>query len=182
MWRYTNVWNLDVVLNTFCPLFCACLKVANTILLVLHAVLKIFNIKFSNCIIYFLRRRKHFFIVHNFKSVPKADTVKHAPFSVETVKMSCNVISSMDFVLMVVHLVGWVIDVTKVSLIPKYEHISKYLEFNHVEIKFKLKEMKYLIFWPIWAKNKKQKTKTSSMIYLLVRIFGVLPKQLLWKR
>lgn len=50
-----------------------------------------------------------------------ADTVKHASFSVETVKMTCNVISSMDFVIMVVHLVGWGIDVTKVSLISKYE-------------------------------------------------------------
>lgn len=69
----------------------------------------------------FLRRLMHFFIFNNFKSVPTADTVKHAPFSVETVKMSCNVIPSMDFVIMVVHLVGWVIDVTKVSLILKYE-------------------------------------------------------------
>lgn len=145
MWRYTNVWNLHVVLNTYCPLFCACLKVANTILLVLHAVLKIFNITFSNCIIYFLRRRKHFFIVHNFKTVPTADTVKHAPFSVETVKMSCNVISSMDFVLMVI------------VLYQNMKHTSKYLEFNHVEIKFKWKEMIYLIFWPIWAKNIKKK-------------------------
>lgn len=49
------------------------------------------------------------------------DTVKHVPFSVETVKMSCNVISSMDFAIMVVHLVGWVIDVIKVSLMSKTE-------------------------------------------------------------
>lgn len=47
------------------------------------------------------------------------DTVKTVPFSVETVKMSCNVISSMDFVIMVVHLAGWVIDVTKVGLMSK---------------------------------------------------------------
>lgn len=126
------------------------------------------NITFSNCIIYFLRRRKHFFIVHNFKTVPTADTVKHAPFSVETVKMSCNVISSMDFVLMVI------------VLYQNMKHTSKYLEFNHVDIKFKWKEMIYLIFWPIWAKNIKKK-KTSSMNYLLVHvsIFGVLPKPLL---
>lgn len=49
------------------------------------------------------------------------DTVKHVPFNVENVKMRCHVTTSMDFVIMVVHLVGWVIDVIKVSLMSKNE-------------------------------------------------------------
>lgn len=67
------------------------------------------------------------------------DTVKHVPFSVETVKMSCNVIPSMDSVIMAVHLVGWVISVTKVSQMSKMSYISKYLDSNHAEIKFNSK-------------------------------------------
>lgn len=53
-------------------------------------------------------------------------------------------------------------------------YISKYLEFNHAEIKFKLKENDL----PYIVTNLSNKLKnTSSIFYLLVSIFEVLPKQ-----
>lgn len=47
------------------------------------------------------------------------DTAKHVPFFVETVYMKCHVTTSMEFVKMVVPLVGQVINVIKVSQIKK---------------------------------------------------------------
>lgn len=45
------------------------------------------------------------------------NTARHVPVSVETVLTRFHVITSLELVTMVVPLVGWVIDVTKVSLI-----------------------------------------------------------------
>lgn len=52
-------------------------------------------------------------------------TAKHVPFSVETVEMNCHVTTSMDFVMVVVCLVGRVITVIKVSKISTTDYISK---------------------------------------------------------
>lgn len=41
----------------------------------------------------------------------------HVPVSVETVLTRCHVITSVELATMAVHLVGWVINVTRVSLI-----------------------------------------------------------------
>lgn len=53
-----------------------------------------------------------------FMNVLRVDMEEHVPLNVETISTRCHVTTSMDFVTVVVHLVGLVIKVTNGSVIP----------------------------------------------------------------